>query len=594
MVASKRIRYPITARREKLPTFEIEDSGEVIDEINASTQDPENKEVVNQAPERAHEGLKLSPPAALPLDETIHFKIAVALAYVALNAALNMLNKWALGMFGFHFPLILTSFHMLFGSIALSPLMMIRRRYRDTLKEDFYGNWKGLLFLGCLNGPQIALNNASLVSIELSLNQVIRAGVPVGVACIALCIERRQPTLMGTSYLALITGSVMSVLLTGNAEGEAGGIILCCMSVIMQSLQMSLAGQLMTGRLDSFQMTFFCGPISTTVLLATEFILQKEVDEFLGFAHDHMKATVGILLGGCCIAVVYNVVLMQAVRSFSSVGTAVLGNSRTVLLIFMSSLILGELDGWSVQRWVGCIFTFIGSAGYGLHPQLGGSPMSRELSPEVCPACLPSALLDDELDERGDGGDDAPDSPRGTMTSPFVKLPQGDGEDLLAECATGSEEDGRQFQSDEQLKELPSATASLVDASGVEVISQSVPTAPLEDAHVVELTAQPALAPVMDVASLADATTMAEEKAQPAPASLEDGNSDASPSTAMPERGVPGEEMSEPSSQGDVNGNGAAPEVDPPPQDSPQPHNNEVAPQATPVSVGDQHAHEAR
>ena len=34
---------------------------------------------------------------------------------------------------------------------------------------------------------------------------------------------------------------------------------MCCISVIMQSAQMSLSGKLMSARLDSFQLTFYTG-----------------------------------------------------------------------------------------------------------------------------------------------------------------------------------------------------------------------------------------------------------------------------------------------------------------------------------------------
>jgi len=245
-----------------------------------------------------------------------------------------------------------------------------------TIRRD----WKALLFIGFVNGPQIALNNASLVRIELSLNQVIRAGIPVCVACFAFCLERKVPTDIGTAYLLLVSLSVMCVMFTGNEHGEGIGIIMCLVSVVVQSAQMSLAGKLMSGRLDSFQLTFYTGPVAFIVLALMEGILQQETAGFLRFAKHHTRTTVGILLGGCCLALAYNVVLMQSVRSISSVGTAVLGNLRTVLLIFMSALLLGELADWSISRWVGCINTFIGAAAYGLHPKLCKTAVSREIS----------------------------------------------------------------------------------------------------------------------------------------------------------------------------------------------------------------------
>ena len=138
-------------------------------------------------------------------ERTLSFRIFIATAYLVLNTSLNMLNKWALGQYKFRFPMLLTAAHMIFGSIVLMPVMFLMEGYRGTHTTNWRKDWKALLFIGAVNGPQIALNNASLVSIELSLNQVIRAGIPVCVACFAFCLERRVPTEIGAAYLLLVT-----------------------------------------------------------------------------------------------------------------------------------------------------------------------------------------------------------------------------------------------------------------------------------------------------------------------------------------------------------------------------------------------------
>lgn len=60
---------------------------------------------------------------------------------------------------------------MAFGSLALLPLMLCHESYRGKHANVIRRDWRALFFIGLVNGPQIALNNASLVKIELSLNQ---------------------------------------------------------------------------------------------------------------------------------------------------------------------------------------------------------------------------------------------------------------------------------------------------------------------------------------------------------------------------------------------------------------------------------------
>lgn len=94
-------------------------------------------------------------------------------AYLTLNSTLNLMNKWLLGIYGFQFPLLLTSCHMLFSFLILLPFMLtspFKALHLPTLRKQ----WKGIIGIGLFMAVNIAFNNLSLVSITLSLNQVIR------------------------------------------------------------------------------------------------------------------------------------------------------------------------------------------------------------------------------------------------------------------------------------------------------------------------------------------------------------------------------------------------------------------------------------
>ena len=95
-----------------------------------------------------------------------------SLRYLGLNSLLNLLNRWALGLYGLRFPLVMTASHMIFGSCALSPMMMLQEHYSSKHRLVIRNEWKGLAVIACMNGFQIACNNASLTVMELSMNQV--------------------------------------------------------------------------------------------------------------------------------------------------------------------------------------------------------------------------------------------------------------------------------------------------------------------------------------------------------------------------------------------------------------------------------------
>lgn len=94
--------------------------------------------------------------------------------YLSLNSIMNIMNKWALGIYGFTFPILLTICHMLFAFVVLLPVMVAstQMQHRATLSRQY----KGLICIGIFMALNISLNNLSLVQISLSLNQVMRYG----------------------------------------------------------------------------------------------------------------------------------------------------------------------------------------------------------------------------------------------------------------------------------------------------------------------------------------------------------------------------------------------------------------------------------
>ena len=102
--------------------------------------------------------------------------LLLVFAYLGLNSVLNLTNKGSLGIYGFNFPLLLTTCHMAFGFCVLLPFMLqepFRSKHQHTLEKQ----WKGLIAIGIYMAANISLNNLSLVLISLSLNQVIRSAL---------------------------------------------------------------------------------------------------------------------------------------------------------------------------------------------------------------------------------------------------------------------------------------------------------------------------------------------------------------------------------------------------------------------------------
>ena len=63
-------------------------------------------------------GSHVQMPELSTLEQSIPFKGFICVAYLALNTSLNMLNRWALGQYGFRFPMILTAGELMLAAVA--------------------------------------------------------------------------------------------------------------------------------------------------------------------------------------------------------------------------------------------------------------------------------------------------------------------------------------------------------------------------------------------------------------------------------------------------------------------------------------------
>ena len=108
------------------------------------------------------------------LTATMLGKSFLVALYLCLNVSLNLVNKWIISHYGFQFPILLSIAHMGFGFLALSPFMAVCKPYRDSHGHTLQKQWAGLLCIGAAFAMNVGMTNASLLTLSLSLQQVIR------------------------------------------------------------------------------------------------------------------------------------------------------------------------------------------------------------------------------------------------------------------------------------------------------------------------------------------------------------------------------------------------------------------------------------
>ena len=137
--------------------------------------------------------------------------------WMVLNFALNFFNKWAFtkvedGGAGFSFPIFYTMWNTLASFCGANLLMLLVPVNRTICWKQFVDNKFALLVFGVVFSSNIVTNNASLVYISLSVNQVIKCLVPIPAIVFSYFIERKTYSypILGAS-LVLTMGACMSI-----------------------------------------------------------------------------------------------------------------------------------------------------------------------------------------------------------------------------------------------------------------------------------------------------------------------------------------------------------------------------------------------
>jgi len=195
------------------------------------------------------------------VDAAVLYGVITSCVFIVLNVAMNLYMKWLFSPSGgdFALPWTMLAVQQLQSYMVLQPWMA----YRGTRSwgwditpppGDNNGDegsmelgWVGMLqvlavtVLFCLN---VGLNGLSLVRISITLNQTVRAFLPVGVLVLASCLEGRAYPSHSYITTAIL---VMGIILTcwGSPDFEVQGFCLAFGSTMVAALGASLNGRLL-------------------------------------------------------------------------------------------------------------------------------------------------------------------------------------------------------------------------------------------------------------------------------------------------------------------------------------------------------------
>jgi len=334
-----------------------------------------------------------------------------SLIFVVLNCAMNIYTKWLFSPGGGNFalPWTMLTVQQLEAFLVLQPLLAWKdpsgncgwpgaRTRRSTSssgsaplttgegrdedrQEERLGckdNLQVLIVTGlfCLN---VGLNSLSLVRISITLNQTVRAFLPVGVLLLATCIERKAyPSHSYCTTIFLVAGIALTCW--GSPEFDLFGFSLALSSTLVAAAGSSLNGRILSSgpfqgsgavnimRLMLLQSVPSC-LVFAVIAAGTEWqALSKILQED---ASSNWMALFGLVSISSALALVSNLGRCFLVASTSALMETFAGNTKVAVLCVIDNRLFGTT--MYSYNYCGVTLTFLGFSVHVLLQYLSGA-----------------------------------------------------------------------------------------------------------------------------------------------------------------------------------------------------------------------------
>lgn len=306
-----------------------------------------------------------------------------SLFFIVLNVSMNIYMKWLFRSDGGDFPLpwTINAFQQAQSFILLQPILLwMKKKGYDRFSARKKGDPDeepvscthlfqvyAVTLLFCLN---VGTNSLSLVRISITLNQTVRAFLPVGVLLLATVLEQR--TYPSHSYVTtgmLVIGIALSCW--GSPQFDNYGFCLAFVSTLVAALGTSLNGRLLSqgpfsksgpygiARLIMIQSmpAFFTFSIIAIATEGTQ-VREKLEKEWTGEGRWQVYQTIGLVSISGALALLSNLGRCFLVAATSALMETLAGNAKVAALCIIDHYLFGTALYW--HNYLGITITFFG------------------------------------------------------------------------------------------------------------------------------------------------------------------------------------------------------------------------------------------
>lgn len=291
---------------------------------------------------------------------------AYVMTWISLSSAVILFNKWILSTLGFHYPVLLTSWHLGFATLMTQILARTTKLLdgRKTVKMTGRVYLRAIVPIGVFFSLSLICGNLTYLYLSVSFIQMLKATTPVAVLLASWALGESKPNMKVLFNVSFI---VIGVVLAsfGEIDFVLTGFLYQVGGIAFEAVRLVLVGKLLSSaeyKMDPLVSLYYFAPICAFMNFVVA--LFWEVPQVTS----QQIYAVGLwtFIANAMVAFLLNVSVVFLIGKTSSLVLTLCGVLKDILLVAASMLIWGtvvsalQFFGYSIAL-VGLIYYKLGA-----------------------------------------------------------------------------------------------------------------------------------------------------------------------------------------------------------------------------------------
>ncbi|ERS96280.1 uncharacterized protein SPSK_01726 [Sporothrix schenckii 1099-18] len=266
---------------------------------------------------------------------------AYVIAWISLSSSVIIFNKWILSTLNFRFPVILTTYHLLFATVMTQLLARYTNLIdgRKSVKMTGRVYLRAIVPIGVFFSLSLICGNLTYLYLSVAFIQMLKATTPVAVLLASWAMGVSQPNLkVFLNVMVIVFGVVLASI--GEIRFVMTGFLYQLGGIVFEAMRLTMVQRLLSSadfKMDPLVSLYYFAPVCAFMNLVVA--LMWEVPKVT--MADFNNVGYGLFfLNGLC-AFLLNVSVVFLIGKTSVLVLTLCGVLKDILLVAASMLIWG-------------------------------------------------------------------------------------------------------------------------------------------------------------------------------------------------------------------------------------------------------------